>query len=117
MLLPCRTKLPKAPARLPGSLICFFLLGYLCMGQRGSWGSSVWLESLVFQRGGGRGRSWGRTELGSLPASSEKPPRVAADSHGEPSSPEPLHLGLTVHRVSLVPSRLSHHPGLAFSFS
>lgn len=40
-------------------------------------------------------------------ASSEKPSWVAADSLGEPDSPEPLSLGLTMHRVPSVSYRLS----------
>lgn len=50
-------------------------------------------------------------------ASSEKPSWVTADSLGESSPPGPLKLGLTMCCVSSVSSRLSHHPGLAFSFS
>lgn len=51
----------------------------------------------------------------SLSASSVKPPWVAADGLGEPFSPEPLNLGLTMHCVSLVSSKLSHHPELRVS--
>lgn len=88
MLLPCQTQLLKA---LPGSWELSFVFSCLVISEWGKEGGScICLKSLVFHGGGGRGQSWGRSEMESPSASSEKPSWVAADSLGEHDSPEPL---------------------------
>lgn len=72
----------QGPAQLLDSLICFFLLGYLCVGQgRGAGALLSVLKPLVFHGGDERGgQTWGRSGRESSSASSEKPSCVAAQS-------------------------------------